>query len=212
MKTLLFVAVTLTPLLAAAQSTEVAVAEPPPPAFALGLKVGVLLPQIATQLGTAVAGGLELSWGFPVLDRRIGLYLEANYTQPSVSRTSLADPRVGGGTYDGDQTQRELTLGGGLYGRIAPPGSTWNGYLLAGARAYLLETVSNGSAAGAPFGENTEKSTQLGGFAALGGERRLGPGALLLEVGFGSSPLPHTITGDVSTSAIVIQLGYRLFL
>jgi hypothetical protein len=182
-----------------------------PPAFAVGIKLGVVLPQVTTELGTAVGGGLEASWGFPVLARRIGLYAEVNYTQPTVSRTTLTDPRVMGGVYDSSQTQRELTLGAGLVGRIAPPASVWNGYVMAGVRAYLLETLTEGSAAGAPFGENTEKSTQVGGFVALGGERRLGPGALLLEVGYGASSLPHTITGDVSTGAVVAQLGYRLY-
>jgi hypothetical protein len=186
-------------------------AEPVPPAFAIGLKVGVFLPQISTQLTTNVAGGLEASWAFPGLKRRIGLYLEANYTQPTVSRSMVVDPRVPGGVYQGDQTQRELTFGLGLIGRVAPPGSAWNGYLQAGVRAYLLQTITNGSAGGNAFGENQEQSTQVGGFAALGVERRLGPGALLLEVGFGGSSLPHTITGEVSTSAMVVQLGYRLF-
>ncbi len=198
-------------LIAALLASQAAGAKEPP-AFTVGLKLGVLLPQIATELGTTVAGGIEAWYGFPVLERRIGIYLEANYTQPSVSRSMVPDPRVMGGVYDGTQTQRELTFGGGLLARLATPGAIWNGYLLAGARAYLLETVSDGSAAGAAFGEHQEKSTQIGGFVAAGAERRLGPGALLLEVGFGSSSLPHTITGDVTTGAIVIQVGYRLFL
>jgi len=183
-----------------------------PPAFTLGLKVGVLLPQISTELGAAVAGGVEIGYAFPVLERRVGLYLEANYTQPEVSRSGVQDPRVAGGSYESTTTQKELTLGGGLFARLQPPGAIWNGYLLAGARAYLLETNTNGSAAGAAFGENTEKSSQVGGFFAAGGERRLGPGAFLLEVGYGFSSLPHTITGDVSTGALVIQIGYRLFI
>src|SRR5262249_23215035 len=161
---------------------------------------------------TTVAGGVEIGYAFPVLERRVGLYLEANYTQPEVSRSGVQDPRVAGGSYDSTTTQKELTLGGGLFARLQPPGAIWNAYLLAGARAYLLETNTNGSAAGAAFGENTEKSSQLGGFVAAGGERRLGPGAFLLEVGYGASSLPHTITGDVSTGALVIQIGYRLFI
>ena len=72
-----------------------------------------------------------------------------------------------------------------------------------------LETITVGSAGDKPFGENREQSARVGGLFALGGERKLGPGALLLEAAFGSSDLPHLITGDVSTGAISIQLGYR---
>src|SRR5262249_5803752 len=70
MKTLISIAVLLAPLAARAEE----------PAFAIGAKVGVLLPGISTELGATVAGGLEVQWGFPVLERRIGIYLEANYT------------------------------------------------------------------------------------------------------------------------------------
>lgn len=184
-------------------------ATPPPPQFGVGLKFGVLLPQISTELGAAPMGMLELSWAFPALERRLGIFLEASYSQPKVERTNVADPRVGGGMYNGTQTQRELTVGGGLVARIFPPKSVWNGYALLGARGYFLKTLSEGSAGGNAFGENTEQSSKFGGYFAAGGERLLGPGVVLLEVGFGTSDLDHLITGDVSTSAIAIQLGYR---
>ncbi len=199
-------------LLAAPAHAQVveATAAPPPPAVGIGAKVGVLLPQVATELGTTVTGGLELSFGLPFAARRVALYAEAAYAQPEVSRSGVADPRVAGGSYQGTQTQRELAVGGGLLARVLPPGSTWNGYAQLGVRAYFLETVTNGSAAGAAFGENTEQSTHVGGVGALGGERRAGPGVVLLEVAYGTSDLPHLITGDVTTGAIAIQLGYRL--
>jgi hypothetical protein len=192
-------------------AAEPATPERVPAAFTVGAKLGVLLPQVSTELGAAVGGGLELAYTFPVWERRLGLYVEANYTQPGVSRSQVSDPRVAGGSYSTDTTQKELTLGGGLILRVAPPCTVWNGYLMGGVRAYLLETDTNGSASGAPFGAHTEKSSQVGGFVAVGGERRLGPGALLLELGYGASSLPHTITGDVSTGALQIQVGYRLF-
>jgi hypothetical protein len=210
MKTIVCATILLAAAPASAQETAVVVAAPPPhPAFGVGAKVGVLLPQISTELGTAPMGGIELSFAFPWVERRVGLFLEAEYSQPTVSRSNVADPRVGTGTFDEKQTQKELVIGGGLIIRVAPPASRWNGYALLGARGYFLKTVSVGSANMNEFGENTEQSAKLGGYFALGGERQLGPGALLLEVGFGTSDLDHLITGDVSTSAIAIQLGYR---
>jgi hypothetical protein len=165
---------------------------------------------VATELGAAPVGGLELAYGLAVR-RQVGLYLEASYAQPSVSRDGVSDPRVAGDAYDGTQTQRELVVGLGLFGRFLPALSPWNGYAMLGARAYFLETLTVGSAAGAELGENREQSARFGGVLALGAEYLLGPGVLLLEAGFGTSDLPHLITGDVSTGAIAIQLGYRLF-
>jgi hypothetical protein len=184
-------------------------AAPDHPSIGIGLKAGVLLPQVATELGAAPVGVLELSFAFPVAERRVGLYLEAGYSQPKVERENVTDPRVTGGMYNGTQTQRELTVGGGLVARLLPPKSVWNGYALLGARGYFLETITVGDAGSNEFGENREKSSKFGGYFAAGGERRAGPGVVLLEVGFGTSDLDHLITGDVSTGAIAIQLGYR---
>jgi len=184
---------------------------PEPPAFAVGLKLGVVLPQVATELGPAPTGSIELSYAMPFAQRRVGIYLEAAYAQPSVERSGIPDPRVPGDAYDGTQTQRELIVGLGFVGRVAPPRSVWNGYGMLGGRAYFLETLTVGSAGGAEFGENREQSARFGGMVTLGGERLLGPGVLALEAGFGTSDLPHLITGDVSTGAIAIQIGYRLF-
>jgi hypothetical protein len=180
-----------------------------PPIAGVAAKVGVLLPQVTTELGPALTGGIELSFNLPVARRRLAIYAEVGYAQPTVSRSGVMDPRLTGGPYEGTQTQRELVAGGGLLVRAAPPGSVWNGYALAGARAYFLETITVGSSGGMAFGENTEQSARFGGVFAVGGERLLGPGAALFEVAFGTSDLPHLITGDVSTGAIAIQLGYR---
>lgn len=177
-----------------------------PGPLAVGAKLGVVLPQVATELETAFGGELEASFG-----RRIAGFASFGYTQPRVTRTSLMDPRLPG-VYDGEQTQRELTFGAGVLARAKPAGATWNGYAALAARAYFLETVTVGDSGGAAFGENREQSTRLGGVLTLGGERLLWKGALLLELQFGTSDLPHLITGDVSTGALVGAVGYRLFL
>jgi len=178
---------------------------PPPGPFAVGLKVGVVLAHVATPLGTAAGGELELSYR---VWRGLSVFLSAGYTRPTVERTSVADPRLAG-AYDGTQTQEELTTSLGLLYRFLEPASKWNAYAGLGGRLYFLKTHTEGNVATQPFGENTEQSTQVGAVVVLGGEVRLGPGALALEAQFGDSSLPHVITGDVSTGALAFDLGYR---
>lgn len=178
-----------------------------PGRLAVAGKVGVVLPQVATELDTAVGGELE---GDFLLIGRLTTYLAFGYTQPTVTRTSQMDPRLPA-AFDGTQTQRELTIGGGAFYRFARPEAAWNAYGGGGVRLYLLETVTVGDAGGSEFGENTEQSSHVGGVLFAGGERRLGPGALMAELQFGMSNLPHLITGDVSTAALAFVVGYRLF-
>jgi hypothetical protein len=175
----------------------------------LGLHVGVVLPQVATELGTAP--GFVLEGGYRLVDN-LSVVLGAGYTQPKVSLSSAEDPRLPAGTYTTDTTQRELSVTLGLMYRLLPPGSFLNGYAMAGARSYFLETITQGSAGGELFLENRETSTRFGGVFGLGGELTLGPGAITLQASYGGSKLPHLITGEVQTSAIDVTLGYRLFL
>ncbi len=192
--------------LAAAAPAPAAAEEREPGRISVGAKVGVVLPQIATELSTT--WGTEIEGSFRIFGH-ISVFATLGYTQPKVSRSSVSDPRVGG-AYDGTQTQRELTLGAGAFYRLSPAAAVWNAYGGAGLRAYFLQTLTVGNAGANEFGENEEQSTKVGGVFFAGGERRLGPGALLAELQFGVSDLPHTITGDVSTGAIVVALGYRL--
>ncbi|MBI5478386.1 MAG: hypothetical protein HY906_05985 [Deltaproteobacteria bacterium] len=182
-----------------------------PGAFGIGAKLGVVLPQVATELQTTVGAELELSYAVPVLGRRLAPFFGIGYAQPKIARSSLEDPRLPG-SYDGTQTQRELTLAFGLLGRLMPLESRWNAYAGAGVRIYLLETVTVGSTGAAAFGENREQSTRVGGIFLVGGEFRLWRGSVLLELQYGHSRLPHWVTGEVTTGALTIALGYRLML
>lgn len=177
-----------------------------PGPLAVGAKVGIVLPQISTELGTT--WGTELDASFRVIER-VTVFGGFGYTQPRVSRTSVMDPRVGT-SYDGTQTQRELTLSAGARYGFMPPESMWNAYAGLALRMYMLETVTVGDAAANDFGRNTEKSTRVGGVIVAGGQRRIGPGAALAELQLGGSSLPHLITGDVTTAAMALGLGYRL--
>jgi hypothetical protein len=112
--------------------------------------------------------------------------------------------------YSTDTTQRELTMTLGASWRFLNAASRWNAYAGLGGRIWLLETVTKGSSGGVRFGENQETSTRIGAAAWAGAEFLIGPGAAVAELDFGGSDLPHAITGDVSTTALALQVGYRL--
>ncbi len=174
----------------------------------LGAEIGALFPQPFTELGTHVALGLEVGFRLPFAGRRLEVMLDAGYAPPTNS-VSMTRPD---GTYEGELDQLELHFSLGPRFRFMDARSPWNVSLAAGARLFLLRTYSNGSKGGQPFAEYTEESTQVGFFVALGGEYRVGPGALLLDIDLGWSSLPHRITGDASTGNIATTIGYRFFL
>jgi hypothetical protein len=168
----------------------------------VGLEVGAMLPFSA--LGPHMALGLELGWVLPFAERRMDVFAAAGYSPPSRSF-------VTGDEYEGELTQQELFLSLGPRLRLFELGRTLNASLALGPRMYLLRSTSTGGRRGNAFAEFEEESTRFGFFVAAGGEWVLGPGAVLLDVDFGWSKLPHRITGDVSTAGLALTLGYRLF-
>lgn len=179
----------------------------------LGVRAGVYLPNIVNSMDPHANLTFEVAVLLPFLDRMLGIMVDGSWTGPGSSR-QLMDPRVGesGGTWSYSMQTHHGFLSAGLIFRFLPPGSLFVPYLTAVGRIYLLETGVDGEGEGEAFGGNTEKSLQGGFGVSLGGELRLGPGALLLDVSFGYSDLPHRITGATSTGALGIQVGYRLFL
>lgn len=205
--TLIFLLAIALPQTASAQ--EPAADTKKPGALSLAVKGGVIFPQVATELGTTWSAQLEAAYS--LMGGRLAAYGEFGFTQPEVSRSMLNDPRVGG-AYEGTQTQKELTVGLGVAVRLAKPGTkSWNLYAAIGPRLYFLETTTEGQAAGAMFATNTEQSMRVGGAAALGFEYLLGSFALVLDAQYGTSNLPHLITGEVSTAAVAAHLGAKLY-
>jgi hypothetical protein len=171
----------------------------------LGLHAGLVLPQLGSELGTAGGGSLEVGYR---IWKGLTPFLAFGYSQPQVDGAA-DDPRLTATSYTTNVTQRELEITIGAlwrqpFGRAAVVAG-------AGARAYLLESVATGVAVGETFLENRETSTRVGGVGLLGGELRLGPGAAALTVEVGGSSLLHMITGDVATTALAVNLGYRFF-
>jgi hypothetical protein len=170
------------------------------PSFAVGAELGGTVP--FTTLGSQVAVGIELGYLLPVLERRLEVLLGAGWAPPQREYTD--------GAYRAEVTQHELHFSLGPRYRVFEVGGPFNLSGAAGGRMYLLRSVSAGTAGAQPFPEYREQSTRFGFFLAAGGEYRLGPGSLFLDVDFAWAPLPHRITGKSSTASVSPTLGYRL--
>lgn len=179
-----------------------------PGALVVGGEVGAIFPQPFTALGTHVAFGIELGYRLPMWDQRLEIMSAVGFSPPGNDFTETRDE----GKYNAEVDQQELTVSLGPRFRFMERSSPWNVSLAAGGRLFMLRTYSNGSRDGKAFGEYTEQSTEMGFFAALGGEYMLGPGAIFLDIDFGYAKLDHQITGDVNTGNITGTLGYRFFL
>jgi len=181
-----------------------------PGALVIGGEIGAIFPQPFTALDSHVAFGIELGYRLPFADQRLEIMFGAGYSPPHNSFTLNRQEK--GAPYEGTLAQETLHFSLGPRVRVMERSSPWNVTIAAGGRLYLLKSFSNGSRAGQSFAEFSEQSTQLGFFAALGGEYALGPGVIFLDVDLGYAKIPHQITGDVSTANITPTLGYRVFL
>jgi hypothetical protein len=191
-----------------AESTAPGDSDTLPGALVLGGEFGAIFPQPFTSLGTHVAFGIELGYRLPFWGQRLEIMSDVGYSPPANSFTTTN----GGTQYDGTARSKQLHVSLGPRFRVMDRASPWNVTIALGPRLYFLETTSNGSRGGNAFAEYREKSTQIGGFLALGGEYVLGPGAVFLDVDFGYAKMPHQITGDVNTGNLTTTLGYRFFL
>ena len=182
----------------------------------LGLRIGATVPQPFNKLDANFLGELELAYQLPFIGKRLGVFLDAGYSQPTLSATK-SDARVPGGMVTYDQTIRDLgfSLGVHFWQPIASKLLVYGG---AGARLHLTHTLINATSGGQPYGENTEDSTRVGAMVRLGAGYVLGPGALVLEIHFEWTGIDHLITGgersgeSANTSNLAFQLGYQFFL
>lgn len=174
----------------------------------LGLKGGVGLPQLSSALQTTFCVHLEVAYQFPIWGSRLGLITSWGYTQPGASGSGT-DPRLPGGEYTWETTQRQTAWDIGVLVKVMERESPWNLSLAAGARIVFLSTLTSGEAGGEPFGEHDEQATRPGMFAGAQGEYRLGPGAVFLELSLGMSFLDLRTTGDLTVMELGILAGYR---
>ncbi len=194
----------------AAVSAEVAKpAGSSPTSFALVPKVGGVFPQVLNRLGTSFVVGLEADYLLPVLERQLGLALEGSYSQP-LHRRTVEDPRVPDGsvTYQVQEQVFGVYLGPKYF--FFPLDSTVLPFASAGVRAQFLASQAQGSGGGNPFGRQKETGTHFA-FALQGGAGfLLGPGHLVAELQFLSSPIDHLVTGDVNIGDLGLRAGYLL--
>ena len=174
----------------------------------LGLKGGVGLPQLSSALDTTFCVHLEATYQFPFWGSRLGLITSVGYTQPTASGSG-SDPRLPGGEYTWETTQRQTTWDIGLLVKVMEHTSPWNLGMIVGARIVFLSTLTSGEAGDEPFGEHDEQATLPGMFAGAQGEYRLGPGALFLELSLGMSFQDLRTTGDLTVMELGILAGYR---
>jgi hypothetical protein len=174
----------------------------------LGLKGGVGLPQLSSALDTTFCIHLEAAYQFPFWSSRLGLITSLGYTQPTGSGSG-SDPRLPGGEYTWETTQRQTTWDIGVLLRFMKRTSPWNLGLAVGARIVFLSTLTSGEAGGEPFGEHDEQATLPGMFAGVQGEYRLGSGAVFLELSLGMSFVDLHTTGDLTVMELGVLAGYR---
>ncbi len=174
----------------------------------LGLKGGVGLPQLSSALDTTFCVHLEAAYQFSFWGSRLGLITSVGYTRPTGSGSG-SDPRLPGGEYTWETTQRQTSLDIGMLVKFMERTSPWNLGVAVGARIVFLSTLTSGEAGGESFGEHDETATLPGVFLGAQGEYRLGPGALFLELSLGMSFQDLHTTGDLTVMELGVLAGYR---
>ncbi|MFZ5440030.1 MAG: hypothetical protein ACOZQL_08465 [Myxococcota bacterium] len=180
-------------------------------AFEVSLKGGVHLPQIANALQTSFDFTLKLGYALPLLERRLQLYADVGYTQPSTTRTG-ADERLPGGTFSSLIVTRDLATALGLAFFMLDPAGAFVPWISAAVRIHFLRVETVGTAGdGSQLGTFTETDTRVGGVFGLGAGYRLGPGRVLAEVDVNVLPVDQRLTGDSNASSLSVLVGYGVF-
>ena len=170
-------------------------------------KIGATFHTIFNELKPMIL--MELEGGVLLLDRHLEIDLALSWARPK-STLSKDDPRLADGSYEWEIKQDFLSLG--LIGRYRfLDSSYWFGpYAALGPRILMLRTKARGeSDSGNSLGTNEQSETRFGFSVAVGGELYIGPGAALIEAGFTFGNLDGYITGDTSSAALEVLMGYR---
>lgn len=176
----------------------------------IGLKIGALLPQAFSPLGANWMLELEGGYLLPFYHRLIGITGSVGVTMPTVSGSAVADPRVGGGSFDYQQQSQQFLLGLTLVGHV--PLGRLVPYVGVGPRAFVVRTESTGTAGGSAFPGNSELSVEPGVAVPVGLEILLGPGRLCAEFQLLYAPAYQRSTGPGSFGSMSVAVGYRFVL
>lgn len=181
-----------------------------PAVFVAGLHFGPSFSAFS-PLKTFVLPRLEVGVALPFAGQRIQVLGTLAYMAPP-SEGAVDDSRVSGASFSYALVHKELMLGFGVNVRFLELGRRINPYVGIAPQIYLMETVIDGDADGAAFGESRERYSKMGIYVGAGAELRLGPGALFVQLGFTYSKLDGQISGDSNTGALSPSVGYRLLL
>lgn len=190
----------------------------------LGARIGGLFPEAFNRLDANFLAELEVAWQLPIprIDRRLGLFLDAGYTQPTTSATRI-DPRITANCAGGScsetytVTARDLGFTLGLH-YVQPLSKGFLVYGGVGGRMHLVRTISEAVAGTTSLGVNTEDSTKFGVMVRLGGAYRIGPGAIVLEAHMEWTGIDHLVTGgerageSANIANLALQAGYLFFI
>lgn len=205
-----------------AAADEVEVASDHPAAsnsIVLAPHVGVLFPQLTSDLGTWPIFGLSAGYIMPFdvagFERPLEIGLDVMYTQPTAdiegSDPNLGEPGSDAGTFEGELTQRMLVLELYALWRFMAPGEFISAYALAGPRAYFMDAEIEASGNGNDFGVNNQDNDEYGLVVGGGADFAVGPGTIYGTLEFGWSDLDQRVTGDSNTGALTLDAGYRLY-
>ena len=179
-------------------------------AMLVGLKLGVLLPQAFSPLGTHILPELEAGYLLPYGRRILGVTASFAFTMPSTSGSGIADTRVPGGAFDYNSTEQHFLIGVTLLANL-PLGKVLPDVGI-GPRVYAVRTISGGVAGGQTILETVETSTQVGVGVPIGVNYMLGPGRLFGEFQFLWAGIAQKSTGDGSVGSLTLGVGYRVVL
>ena len=172
-------------------------------AVLLAAKVGGIVP--LDGLSPFVSFGVELGYVLPPMNHHLAIVIDADYTQPTKTGVEM-DPRVAGGTYTWKLTEQELAVMPALEYRMRIGSLT--PYVGIGPRVlFARSTVKDNG--GTTISPTKEQSTRVGVGVPIGAELAAGPGGLLAELLVQYGTLNHVATGDATTGALSLSLGYR---
>ncbi len=174
--------------------------------FDAAVKVGGTFHTMFNELSPFVT--VEIEGGITFLSGRVELDLGIAWAQPP-AEGSGSDPRFDDEYFEWELSQDFFAFSILARYRFLEMGKLLNVYAGGGPRLFLLRTVTNGKANGEDLGETRQYETRFGGAIVAGPELHVGPGALSVEFALALGDLNGLVTGDTSSSALDVLLGYR---
>jgi opacity protein-like surface antigen len=167
----------------------------------VGAKLGGIIP--FNGLSPFVSFGVEVGYA---MSNGLAFALDIDYTAPTKTGSEM-DPRVTGGTYTWKLTEQELGIMPVVVYRLAGKSITPFGGI--GPRLLLAKSTVQSDTGNPTILPTHEQSTRIGIGIPVGAEIAAGPGKAIAELLLQYGTLNHAATGDASTGAATLSIGYR---